>query len=93
MKFNIWITGVPERENREIIRDTIQENFLKQKDVIFQIERAYWAPKTMDENNPALRHITVKLQNPMDKNSLKTFTKQKQDFKKNQVSECLQTSQ
>lgn len=41
MKFNIWITGVPERENREIIRDTIQENFLKQKDVIFQIERAY----------------------------------------------------
>lgn len=48
----------------------------------------------MDENNPALRHITVKLQNPVDKeNSLKIFTKQKQDFKKNQVSECLQTSQ
>ena len=49
----------------------------------FQTERAYWASKTMDENKPILRHIHHETENPVDtQNILKTFRKEKQDFKK-----------
>ena len=39
------------------IKEPIPENFLEGKDLAFQTERAYWAPKTMDENKPTLRHV------------------------------------
>ena len=59
-------------------------------DLTFQIERACWASKTMDENKPTLRHIHHETVNPVDtQNILKTFRKEKQDFKKSQVWEWL----
>lgn len=95
MKCKIWIKGAPERKNRqnggaETIKEPIQENFLEWMDLTFQIERACWASKTMDENKPTLRHIHHETVNPVDtQNILKTFRKEKQDFKKSQVWEWL----
>lgn len=85
----------------ETIKEPIQENFLQWKDMTFQIKRAYRAPKTMDvlelhwdtsQTYIETRHYEIA--NSVDKdNILETFGKEKQDSKKNQVSEWLQISQ
>ena len=83
---NIYITGVPEREEREkgtekIFEEIIAENFLNMgKEPLTQIQKAQRVPYKINPRRNTLRHILIKPPKIKDKEKILKAAREKKQI-------------